>query len=171
MSKLHMVLALQTALLLFLGYRVMTLEGRTGALAAKIMAEMASRQSGTSAAISTPYISTGTTSTSSHAETRLIIREEFDALSEHLLLAIGERSTNTNWPGKPQARILSADEKAQMNATVETTISDYSARGTASQSEMAALEIMIAKLPPRERIKAMGQLNKVINSGQLNTRF
>ncbi len=166
-----MVLALQTALLLFLGYRMVTLEDRTGALAAKIVAEMAAGQNGTSAVISTPYVSTGIAPASGHAETRLIIREEFDALAEHLLLAIGEQSANTNWPGKPQARTLSAEEKDQIGATIENKISDYSARGTATQSEMAALEIMIAKLPPRERIKAMGQLNKAMNSGQLNTRF
>ena len=171
MSKLHVLLALQTALLLFLGYRVMTLEARTGALAAKIVAEMAAGQSGTSAAMSTPYANTNVAPTSSHAETRLIIREEFDALAEHLLLAIGEQSANTNWLGKPQARILNADEKTQMSATIKNTISDYSARGSASQSEMAALEIMIAKLPPRERIKAMGQLNKAMNNGQLNVKF
>jgi len=163
-SKLFAVLVVQTALLLFLGYRIMILETR---------APEAQTQPINNNPVATPINSNADTSynAASRAETRQIIREEIDAVEGRLLEAIEQSGAVRSKALTSRPRKLDGRETAQINTMVENQINSFVAQGDASQAEMAELEQMIAKLPPSERIKAMGQLSKAVNNGQLDVRF
>lgn len=161
-SKLFVVLVVQSALLLFLGYRILILETRP--------AELVNSNS-TPVTLQPHTTDTAFSNSPTRAETRQIIREEMDALEGRLLDAIDEAGLAREVKPNQQTRRIGKNEVAQMNTAVENQINSFMSQGSASQAEMAKLEQMIARLPPGERIKAMGALNKAVNSGRLDVKF
>lgn len=66
---------------------------------------------------------------------------------------------------------LSQHTKDQMSDDVYEMISDLYGQRVVAASEIALVEQAIVKLPPAERIKALKELFKSVNSGKINTRF
>lgn len=153
------LVAVQTAAILFLVVQVNALQARTN--------EIASAQYPAIETASTPTTEAsmghiGLTAT----ETRNIIREELSALSD-----IRNSEAATSQRAGIVGNDMTPEEIQALKATISSQINNLSAIGTASRSDIAAVEQNIARLPAGERQQALGRLFRAINQGNIDTRL
>ena len=159
----HVLLAAQTALLLFLCVRVIAIDARTDRIASDsqsaVVAQAPARQSA-------PAVARGGGGMNAD-EVRTIVREEINALETWLAASL------EGAPAAPRPPQPAADpaETARLSAAVDKDISFYISSGRASAAEMEALHQKIARLPPADRQKALAEINRAINDGRLDARY
>jgi hypothetical protein len=165
---LFVILAAQTALILFLTLRFAAVEERLGDLATSVATtrdEPASRTPDEAVEERSIAARASAPIGASPDEIREIVRNEMDALAWRILESKDEKRPAATRPAP------SPGDVAALNAAVAGELSSFIASGRASPIEMQALQQKIARLPPGERDKALKQLTKAINDGRLDARF
>ncbi|MFN3960998.1 MAG: hypothetical protein ACK4NP_13950 [Parvularculaceae bacterium] len=95
-------------------------------------------------------------------EIRAILRDEFAALKA--TLAEGSVAAPSPAPERTaQTDRAFTDVQQQMRRLI--------AKGSASEAEMAALEMQIAELPAEQRRQALSQLSRAVSNGSLKARM
>jgi hypothetical protein len=160
------ILALQTALLLFVSYRVILLESR--ALSSVAAADIApsSANANTPPTITTPRFRSE--EFVRRDDIRAVVREEMDAVADKIIAAMDERPPAAQPVSAP---VMDPRELVGLKAAISGQISSFYGQGIITPTQLGALEQSISRLPPHERIKALGELNRAINNGQIEARF
>ena len=157
----------QTILLAIIGLRVMSVDARMDAvtdtsldvLSATSQLKNLGRSENAQAQIS------GLTT----ADLRLIIQEELANSSEQTTVATDQRDAQDGTTTKPPK---DNDENLYaLKADVQQELDYFIGRGDINQTEMANLQIKIAKLPPSERGEMLSRLTKTLSSGQIDGKF
>ncbi len=162
-KSIFIILGLQTALLLFLSYHVISLD------------QQVNQRVGAAPSTSTSYTPPPVISSATRADEfvrrddiRAVVREEMDAVADKIIEAMDDRpQVSAQLP----ETTMDPREVAGLRAEVSGHINSFSGQGIITPSELAALEQSIGRLPPRERIKALMELNRAINNGQIEARF
>lgn len=162
------VLAAQTALILYLTVRSISIEARIGELAEAVAISRAetpphARNDGAGERSSTSP--TPAANSASPDEIRAIVRNEMDALAWRIL---NNQESPRPAPIRPAPK---PSDVAALNAAIASELNSFLANGRATPGEMHALQQKIARLPPGEREKALGELTKAMNDGRLDARF
>jgi len=154
----------QTAFLGFLGVRVLEIDASVTASAATVSsAQMSEKRNGLSP--SAPVIVKGPNA----EEIREIIRQELAALSIDALAVAKQPSQPHASKVREDAR--SAADSARLQASLQQDLDYHIGRGRMQSSDLAALELKMARLPARERTQALRRLAKAMNSGDLEAQF
>ncbi len=163
-KSIFIILGLQTALLLFLSYRVISLDQQVN--------QPVNTASSTT---STSYTPPPVISSASRAnefvrrdDIRAVMREEMDAIADKIIEALDDRPQEE---AQMLATAMDPRELAGLKASVSGQINSFFGQGIITPTQLGALEQSISRLPPRERIKALGELNRAINNGQIEARF
>lgn len=163
-------LVLQSALLVFLSFKVITLERQAHAPTAELI--NADPKSNIPNYI-LPAQSVNSTASLKPEDIRFIVREEMQAFTSQIVEAVESRPNNhsTYTDTQVPAAIMDPRDVLAAKATVTAQINSYSGQGLISPIELSKLEQNIARLPPGERIKAFKELNRAINNGSVEARF
>lgn len=164
-KPLFFLLAVQTALIIFLSYRVIDMEDRYAAFTDERIKKIISA----SRPISTPVITPTNSMPFDVAEIRQMLREEITLAAEQIS-ADAIKSSDVRAPAT-ETRVRDAREINELRLSVGGEINRLAAAGQASQIEMDSLLQKVAFLPPSEREKALGEINRKINQGQISTQF
>ena len=158
-------LILQSALLLFLSVRVIALERQAYGPAVELTP--VKPKLGTSGYIA-PNTPVNHSASLREDGIRFIIREEMAAFTDEIVAAMDNGADET-----PRALAPKMDPRdvLAVKATVTAQINSYSGQGIIAPSELSKLEQNIARLPARERIEALNELNRAINKGLIDARF
>jgi hypothetical protein len=154
-SPLFILVGVQTALVAALFFRTSDLEKSVDAAiaAAPSRADLANP-------VATAYPFSPSSLT--EGEIRAILRDEFVALKA--ALADGAVAAPSPAPERTaQTDRAFTDVQQQMRRLI--------AKGTASEAEMAALEMQIAELPAEQRRQALSQLSRAVSNGSLKARM
>ncbi len=168
MKYLIALCAIQTALLVFFGARIMAIDARTDEMtvvaAAAETAQAAVAASSDGWKDSSLFKEAPPGSGASIEEIRQVIREEVD------LLAARMSAENRQSSGSEEDRAARAEmyaNSAELSASLQQDLSYYIGRGRISEREMANLQLKIARLPPNQRGAALSQLTKAMSDGLL----
>ncbi len=159
------LLALQAAILLFLVYRVFTLEAQLVDRAGH--SKVPVTQLETIYADSVNADAGPLESGLSVGDVRRIFQEELAVLEQK----IDDIPISKEKPSKPSVIPVDPRETARLEALVVSQINTLSTGLDVSATDIANLEQTISKLPSAERTKALGELNKAINAGRIKVRF
>ena len=161
---------IQAAALGFFGLRVMKIDAQSDAIAMTVEANAKKSERGvanthpaTSAAISGPTVE----------EIRQIFREEIAAFNDQNLTQPGPgamRSQADNDAGVVSDAAAAADQ-FHLRGAVVRDIDNYIGLGRIEPSQMADLQMKLARLPPEDRRAMLTRLTKAMNAGDLKGEF
>ena len=100
-------------------------------------------------------------------EIRAVIAEELQNIESNGALQANNIETNSTYID-PE---LSQDKIEQMSADVSEMIIALHGQDLVESSAIASIEQAIVKLPPVERIRALQELFRAVNTGQINTKL
>ncbi len=170
MKILIAVSALQTLAIVFLGARVMSMDAGLSVLQAA-----PSTQATTPAQSPRPIENFPSAAPSPAAgvalfpeDVRQIIREELAALD---LSGAQQPGASARSPLAQSDGPVQTPETDALKNEVASSIGYYIAQGEIGESDMANLQLKIARLPPAQRTEMLGRLTRAMNRGELKGQF
>jgi hypothetical protein len=152
-SPIFILVGVQTVLIAALLFKISSLETRMDAIASPAAPAGDIRPAAAAAPATTSSITAG--------DVRAILREELAVLKPEL----SERAVAP--PPSPQR--TAETDRAYLD--VQQATRRLIAKGSASEAEMAALEMQIAELPAAQRRQALSAISRAISNGTLDARF
>lgn len=152
-SPIFVLVGVQTVLIAALLYKTSSLEDRMDAVASPAAPAGDIRPAVVSAPAATSSITAG--------DVRAILREELAALKSAPV-----ESASAPPPSPPRT---AETDRAYLD--VQQATRRLIAKGSASEAEMAALEMQIAELPAEQRRQALSAISRAISNGSLDARF
>jgi hypothetical protein len=152
-SPIFILVGVQTVLIAALLFKTSSLEASMDSIASPATPAGDIRPAAAAAPAATSSITAG--------DVRAILREELAALKPEL----AERATAP--PPSPQR--TAETDRAYLD--VQQATRRLIAKGSASEAEMAALEMQIAELPAEQRRQALSAISRAISNGSLDARF
>ncbi len=152
-SPLFILVGVQTILVAALLFKTSALERRIDTAAGEVAPASESRP----VAAAAPAISSSITV----GDVRAILREELAALKP--ALAEGAPAPDPSPPRTAQT------DRAYLD--VQQSTRRLIAKGSATEAEMAALEMQIADLPAEQRRQALSAISRAVSNGTLDARF
>lgn len=156
----------QTILLAIIGLRVMSVDARMNAVtdtSLDVLSATSQLKNAPNSEIAQTQIS-GLTP----ADIRLIIQEEFANFSEKAPISADQRIAQDVATQTPKEN---GENQYALKADVQQELDYFISRGDINPTEMANLQIKIAKLPPAERGEMLSRLTQSLSSGQVDGRF
>lgn len=161
---------IQAAALVFFGLRVMEIDERTEGIATIVEADAIKSERN----IDNPYPEKASVvSGPTVEEIRQIFREEIAAFNEQNLVqpSRGATLSQTDNDAGANSDVASAADQFHLRGAVVRDIDNYIGLGRIEPSEMADLQMKIARLPPEDRRAMLTRLTKAMNAGDLKGEF